>query len=385
MQISESDDIKNVATDIVEGCHIFSIPVQKKISKHKVGKKRIVYSMTDEEMMCFRIISYALYRYDYLFSPNLYSFRRNIGVKDAVLKVSSLNKKSLFGVKLDIHDYFNSIDPSRLLNNLNRDIDDPRLISMLGQVLIDDRAIVDGHIEHVKKGVMAGLPISAFLSNYYLRKLDEIMTERGCEYFRYADDILILTESEAELEEQRAFVKEFISAMGLEMNDSKETVFHPGEPITFLGFSISNDTIDISDITAYKMKRRIRRTARSIRRWMLRNRAPVPGTIRAMIRYYNGVFYGHEDEDFTWSLWYFGIINTDKTLHEIDVYFQEWLRYIATGHHNKRNYSAISYENLKSHGLRPLVSEYYRYRDGKINRQPRYRNLARGCAYARLQ
>ena len=45
-------------------------------------------------------------------------------------------------------------------------------------------------------------------------------------------------------------------------------------------------------------------------------------------------------------------------LRRIDRYFQEQLRFLATGRHNKKNFS-VRYGTLKSLGYRSLVHEFY--------------------------
>ena len=45
---------------------------------------------------------------------------------------------------------------------------------------------------------------------------------------------------------------------------------------------------------------------------------------------------------------------------------QQSLRYIATGRYNKKNYN-IRYEDLKKLGYKPLVAEYYNFKNKKRN------------------
>ena len=107
------------------------------------------------------------------------------------------------------------------------------------------------------------------------------------------------------------------------------------------------------------MKGKIKRSSRAIRRWMLAKKAPVKGTIRAMIRTYDNKFFGHEDSELSWARWYFPSITTDRSLREIDNYLQERIRYIATGKFNKKNYDAFTYKDMKECGYRTLVNEYH--------------------------
>ncbi len=93
---------------------------------------------------------------------------------------------------------------------------------------------------------------------------------------------------------------------------------------------------------------------------MLEKNAPVRGTVKAMIRKYEGKFFGYGDSDeLTWSRWYFPAITTDRSLHEIDAYLQEELRYVAIGKHNKGNFRAMPYGTMKELGYRTLVNGYY--------------------------
>ena len=80
----------------------------------------------------------------------------------------------------------------------------------------------------------------------------------------------------------------------------------------------------------------------------------------------NKKFFGYdEDDDFTWSKWFFPNLTTDKGLKEIDKYMQEYIRYSVTGRHYKGNYR-IEYETMKSWGYRNLVNEYYKVKCGSL-------------------
>lgn len=314
--------------------------------------------------MVLKIVAYELYEYDWLFSDHLYSFRRNVCAADAVKELfRTRNLDKMWGFKADVHNYFNSIDIGRLLPRLKSDLSDDRLYSMIEGILSEPRVSFRGEILEEQKGVMAGIPISSFLANYYLKDVDARFDSVDCIYMRYADDILILADSEEKLLSLRGELIEMVEDLELGMNPDKEIFFEPGEAYEFLGYSISADRIDICSNTVHKMKGKIRRSARSIRRWMIRKDAPVIGTIRALIRDYDDRFYGYEIGEISWSAWYFSVITTTDSLHEIDLYFQDWARYVATGKHNKKNYTAIPYETLKMCGYRPLVSEYYNHKD----------------------
>ena len=91
----------------------FSYPVKKQIAKIDSKKKRTVYSYTKDETWVLKLLAYLLYDYDYKLSDNCYSFRRNINASHAFEKIKKIrNIDNKYVLKLDIHDYFNSINVS---------------------------------------------------------------------------------------------------------------------------------------------------------------------------------------------------------------------------------------------------------------------------------
>mgnify|MGYP003458774620 CR=1 FL=1 len=70
--------------------------------------------------------------------------------------------------------------------------------------------------------------------------------------------------------------------------------------------------------------------------------------------------------DLTWSRWFFPLINTDKGLHEVDLYLQQYLRYLSTGKHTKINYN-VRYSKLKEYKYKSLVNEYYKSKEKTFN------------------
>ena len=85
------------------------------------------------------------------------------------------------------------------------------------------------------------------------------------------------------------------------------------------------------------------------------NEQAVKALIRSMNRKYFSADSSHE---LTWTRWYFPLINTDKTLHELDLYLQYWIRYLYTGRHRRKNYE-FRYEDMKALGYQSLVHAWY--------------------------
>ena len=342
----------------------FPLPKRAVISKLGSQKKRTVYIYPEPENTVLKLLTWLILRkYDGLFSENLYSFRPGRNAKDAVRHLIRIrNLHTLYSYKADIHDYFNSIPVDRFLPML-RDVlsDDPALCTFLTglltetQVLEKGQPVLDSH-----KGIMAGTPLSAFYANLYLRDLDRHFSEQGVLYVRYSDDMILFGESETVCRERAAEIRASLAGYGLTMNPDKECFSSPDQGFIFLGFSIVGKRVDIAPATLKKLKGKMRRKRDGLARWHKRNGVEPRKAAAAFIRIFNRkLLESPEGNDLSWSSWFFSVINTTESLHLIDQYAQDCIRYLLSGSHRKSRFE-VRYEDLKALGYRSLVHEYYK-------------------------
>ena len=188
-----------ISKSIAKGEYTFSVPTKHLINKINKSKKRVVYTYNEEETYILKVITYLFSkRYDEKYSNNCYSFRRNIMVKDGIKRIiSTPNLNQLYGYKIDISNYFNSIDINLLLKKLENFLSsDKRLFNFLKKLLLDTKVMFNGKIIHENKGIMAGVPISSFLANIFLKDIDTYFENENILYLRYSDDIILFAEKE---------------------------------------------------------------------------------------------------------------------------------------------------------------------------------------------
>ena len=342
----------------------FKLSHLKELNKKNTNKKRTVFVFDREENYVLKHIAFLLNRYDDVFPDNLYSFRKNIGVKKAIsdlIKHPEINQ--LYSYKVDIHDYFNSVDTKIILTLLETTLKDDKLLYDFISGIITEPSVQfkDEIITH-KKGIMAGVPISGFLANLYLKELDLWFEERNIIYARYSDDIIVFAPTAELIEEYERKIKSFLSERKLEINAKKEYRTKPREPWEFLGFCVDSEGIDLSTISLGKIKDKMRRKSHALVRWKKRTGASNERAISAFIRQFNRKFYDNpKHHEVTWCRWYFPTITTSKTLRIIDEYMISCIRYISTGKHTKANYN-LRYDEIKKLGFRSLVNAYYHYK-----------------------
>lgn len=346
--------------------YCFSVPEKKRINKFGSDKKRVVYSFHEDENRVLKVMAWLFYRYDACMPSNLYSFRKDFGAKKAIrsiLKTKNLNEKYCY--KVDIHDYFNQIQISILLPIIERILgEDKKLLSFLIQLLTTNESVEDGMLITEQRGAMAGTPIASFFANIYLMELDAHFENLGVLYARYSDDIILFADSMEELNQYQKDIVEFIHGRGLSINREKEVVSLPGSTWEFLGISYQNGQTDLSLASKQKMMGKIKRKAKAIYRWKCKKHASNEDAIRVLIRVFDRKYFENpRHSELTWTRWFFPLLTTDKGLQELDRFFQEKLRFVATGKYNKANLKKIPYESLKACGYRSLVHEYYIQRE----------------------
>ena len=358
----EREDYLPLATKIAQGERL-GIPTKKLVNKMGSGKKRVVYSFAPDEMLILKVIAFLLYKYDDQFAPNCYAFRRGLKAHDAVHRINkAIQGQKMWAYKLDIHDYFNSIDIGLLLPMLKEMLaDDPPLYSFFEKLLTTNLAISNGQVIEEHHGVMAGSPTAPFLADVYLKEVDRYYYNKGVVYARYSDDIIMFALDYETLQEYKNQMHNFLAQAHLEVNPDKEKIYSPDEAYEFLGFKCHGHDVDISEATKKKMKGKISRQARSLLRWSHKKHIEPEKAMKALINYFNRKFFESDDpETLTWSRWFFPVITQTDGLKEIDHYLQQNIRFLSTGKHNKANFK-VDYEHLKALGYRSLVNEYYKF------------------------
>ncbi len=367
----ENQQYLNGVASIAHGLP-FSPPRKASISKMHSEKKRTVYIFPREENYVLKHLTHLLHKkYDCLFAPNLYSFRPGTGVWDAITAITSHpGLGRLWCYKADIRNYFNSVPISQLLPIMKEALSgDPEICRFLTGLLSDSRVLADGMILSEEKGIMAGAPISTFLADLYLSRMDHHFRNAGILYARYSDDIILFAPTREILDQHIETVHGFLKDAGLTINHDKEALSAPGDAWVFLGICYQGGVIDVAPASVEKLKAKMRRKTRALVRWQARKHTTGENAAKAFIRSFRRKLFDNTSEhELTWTRWYFPLINTAESLHVLDQYAQRCIRYLVTGKRTKAAYNC-RYEDMKALGYISLVNSYYRHRDFPENQK----------------
>lgn len=137
------------------------------------------------------------------FTTDTYSCIKQRGIHAAARAIKRALKDepaTRYCLKLDIKKFYPSIDHAILKRLIRRKFKDPDLLNLLDEII--DSA----------EGLPIGNYLSQYLANFYLTGFDhwlkEVMKVRH--YFRYADDIVILSASKPQLHELLAEIRRYL-------------------------------------------------------------------------------------------------------------------------------------------------------------------------------
>jgi hypothetical protein len=366
-RLLESGDHLRIGAHVLDGHHRPDPPAEAWVNKVD-GRKKRVFQYPPADELLFRVVNRLLQpAASASASPWCRSFLPGGGARAAFRTV--LGDREVAGkaaLRLDVRDYFNSIDVVDLLERLPAALAaDPAVTALLDHALLDRRVVRDGAVvDGGRKGVMAGTPLAPLLATLYLRELDHEVGPVAT-YARYSDDILVLAPP-ADLPELERLVRGRLAERGLAVNESKSGVAAPGEPWDFLGFRYNHTLVGLAPVTARKLRARATRLARSLLRWRERTSAPPARAVETFFRRTNRRLFSVPDEraDFSWATWFLPMLDSPDGLAALDEHVQREARYAATGRRTARTRKAVGYPSLVEAGHLPLVHAYWALHDG---------------------
>ena len=255
----------------------------------------------------------AIYEVD--FAGFSYGFRPKRGAHDALnaLAVGIMWRKVNCILDLDIKGYFDSIIRAKLLDLVRIRIADPRILRLIERWL-EAGVLENGELVRGEKGTPQGATISPLLANIYLHYVFDSWVSawrrrsRGdLIVVRYADDIVVGFQHQAEAEKFQEELRAHFAAYGLELHPEKSRLLEFGryaverrarrglgkpESFTFLGLThmcgqARNGKFVLLRRTA---KKRLRAKLKAVKQELRRRmHASVPeqgAWLRAVIRWY---------------------------------------------------------------------------------------------------
>ncbi len=346
------------------------------------GKHRTLYIPPWEErivdLLLYRLLNRRLHSW---FSPNSYAYRdRKFSLDTCQTRIASVLrsvKGPLYAVKRDIRDFFASIDHELLLKKLAALCDsDDYLYRLLGQ-RVRFAYQESGNLQIAEEGIPFGTSIACLLANIYLTAMDrEIECIPEMHYFRYADDLLLLSTSREAAVHAAERVEHCLTNLKLQTKGSHHANFLLAEEAESDSFFVTTrtfrhlgllfckgGTVALSRDKLHKVQNLFRFAFRRKTRWKkekdARGRAQtliniVADTIEKGIRNVAILDY------------YLKHANDERQLQLLDRWLAEEILSRVFGGHKKGHFRRISFAQLRAMGLPSLLHRRRMVLNGKI-------------------
>jgi len=200
---------------------------------------------------------------DAQFIYDSYACRKGKGVHSAVDRYQAYAQRYPYVLKLDISQYFASVQHGVLEQELQRRIKDKPVLALVN-------AIIDSHPDMHKSGT--GLPIgnltSQVFANLYLDRFDHWLKEQKQmkAYIRYVDDMFILSDDKSQLWQLRDEIADHLNAIGLQLHPAKQNIFRTTERVDVLGYRVTKNQRWIRNDLGYQFLRQYKLMAIQYRR-----------------------------------------------------------------------------------------------------------------------
>ncbi|MEG2450007.1 MAG: reverse transcriptase domain-containing protein [Eubacterium sp.] len=220
----------------------------KQFSMTKKGKERELGILTCTDRIIATAIGKALSKaIEPLLSDNCYAYRFGKSALSAVAEVEKYIQGGYrFILKTDICDFFNTIAHTILLEKLKPYLDGDAMLDLI-TVLISAPTYFEGQTRERNEGLCLGSPLSPVLSNLYLMAFDyNFKDQEDYQYFRFADDLLVLSPEDNKVSTVLSEIKNELSEINLSLNTDKTQITEAEIGIDYLGFKLDANGIEAS-------------------------------------------------------------------------------------------------------------------------------------------
>ena len=196
--------------------------------------------------------------FERIFHDDSFGFRPGRGCHMAVERVIELHRLGYNHVlDADIKGFFDNIPHEVIMAGVADEVADGNILRIVERFL-KAGVMEEGAFSPTSMGTPQGGVISPLLANIALNSLDWRLHDAGFRFARYADDFVVLGQSESQVKEAHELVQRHLTQLGLTLSPEKTKLTPFREGFTFLGFAITSWSVAMRPKSVEKFKTKIR-------------------------------------------------------------------------------------------------------------------------------
>lgn len=247
------NNVNIIRRKVQNGTYKFTAYKEKLISKGRDKYPRLISIPTIRDKITLRILTDILNK---SFPDVVFPL-----VQTLINEVSETLRTNSYDyfIRLDIENFFLSIDHPILIRQLNKRIRKKELLHIIIKAIQTPTISIPSSngYDLNEKGVPQGLSISNILANIYLNDFDKSLRDSSSfKYVRYVDDMLILCKEGDHLKIKNEIVHQLSNTWKLTVSSDIEKTKHGKitEGFTFLGYTKNENGFTVKESTISKFR-----------------------------------------------------------------------------------------------------------------------------------
>ncbi len=253
-----ADNLLALERDLKDGS-FQPFPLRRKFIPKEPGKFRPLGIPAVRDRVAQEAIRRLLHPiFEPLFHEASFGFRPKRNCHQALEQILKLHEEGYRVVlDADIAGFFDNLPHAVIMEAVAAQVADGNLLRLIEKFL---RCGVweEGVFKPTTVGTPQGGVVSPLLANIVLNHLDWRLQERGFRFVRYADDFVVLCQTQAQAEEALALVTQTLTELGLSLSAEKTRITTYGKGYSFLGFVLSSRSRRMREKSKRKFQEKVR-------------------------------------------------------------------------------------------------------------------------------
>jgi RNA-directed DNA polymerase len=269
-----------LARKISNGSYKFTPYKERLLLRGADREPRQISIPTVRDRLALRALCEALHKY----VPHCRGSSPHSLVKRVSIAIATIPQDHSF-VRLDVKNFF----PSILHDRLHKELVAQELDPIVRRLCMKAVTTPTGSSAKPNfRGIPQGLSVSSALSAIYMLRFDSVQAQRSLHYFRYVDDILLISPTDSAASELQR-ISASLNRRGLKVHklgtSGKTEIRAVEDGIDFLGYHIRSGKVSIRESSYVRMFRNILKVVtdyryrRNVERTMFRLNLKVTGCI----------------------------------------------------------------------------------------------------------
>jgi group II intron reverse transcriptase/maturase len=187
-----------------------------------------------------------------------FGFIRGRNCHQAIERVLELHRQGYTVVlDADIAGFFDNLSHRVIMEAVAAEVADGNILNLV-EGFLTAGVMEDGVYKPTTIGTPQGGVISPLLANIVLNHLDWQLHAEGYHFVRYADDFVVVCQTDRQAHGARAAVERVLGELGLQLSPEKTKVTTFGKGYEFLGFFLSSRSRRMREKSVQKFKAKVR-------------------------------------------------------------------------------------------------------------------------------